>query len=801
MAINTKLSSDQLIQRCEPEQFLFTTTSDLDVLPSIIGQTRAIDAIDFSVHIEGDGYNLFVMGPTGAGKYTLVRRYLDEAAKTGNSPMDWGYLHNFADPQTPNYISLPPGQGKQLHEDIDKVITSLLDALPRALDDEYYRGRLRAIDEASRKHRVRMFGALQTEADKKGILLLRMQDGNYAFAAQHDGEPMTADDFEQLPVDQQEQTEDIIASLHEELQQTLLELREWEHDNNDKIATLNDEVASEVISKHIDKLRFAYPKHLRLQRYFDAMQKDIRSNVSSFLKNEDATEETSSATSESLFRRYQVNLIVDHSESHGAPVIYENLPTHQSILGCVENMAMMGALVTDFSLIKAGAIHRANGGYLILDVEQLLMQPFAWDGLKRALQAKEVRFDTLERMYSLVSTVSLEPEPIPLNLKVILLGDRHLYYDLYEMDPEFAELFKVVADFEDEMPRTKESHHLYARLLATTIRKEGLLHLTKDAVSKVIEYSAREVEDGTKLSLHQGKMTDLLREVSYWAKKAASRYVEREHVVQAVLSRIERINRLQINLYSQIQRSAIRIEVTGSKVGQINALSVLSVGDYSFGPPSKLTATSRYGDGEVLDIEREVELGGELHSKGMMIMSSYLGATYARNNSLSMSASLVFEQNYGEVDGDSATVAELCVLLSSISDIPLKQNIAITGSMNQTGEVQAIGGVNEKIEGFYDVCQRVGFTHEQGVIIPKDNIQHLMLRDDVIDSVSRGEFYIHAVETIAEAMTILTDCEFGAVDENGSYPEGSINAAVARQLQQWVDIHKHDKDSAQDEDG
>jgi lon-related putative ATP-dependent protease len=646
-----------------------------------------------------------------------------------------------------------------------------------------------------------MFGALQTEADKKGILLLRMQDGNYAFAAQHDGEPMTADDFEQLPVDQQEQTEDIIASLHEELQQTLLELREWEHDNNDKIATLNDEVASEVISKHIDKLRFAYPKHLRLQRYFDAMQKDIRSNVSSFLKNEDATEETSSATSESLFRRYQVNLIVDHSESHGAPVIYENLPTHQSILGCVENMAMMGALVTDFSLIKAGAIHRANGGYLILDVEQLLMQPFAWDGLKRALQAKEVRFDTLERMYSLVSTVSLEPEPIPLNLKVILLGDRHLYYDLYEMDPEFAELFKVVADFEDEMPRTKESHNLYARLLATTIRKEGLLHLTKDAVSKVIEYSAREVEDGTKLSLHQGKMTDLLREASYWAKKAASRYVEREHVVQAVLSRIERINRLQINLYSQIQRSAIRIEVTGSKVGQINALSVLSVGDYSFGQPSKLTATSRYGDGEVLDIEREVELGGELHSKGMMIMSSYLGATYARNNSLSMSASLVFEQNYGEVDGDSATVAELCVLLSSISDIPLKQNIAITGSMNQTGEVQAIGGVNEKIEGFYDVCQRVGFTHEQGVIIPKDNIQHLMLRDDVIDSVSRGEFHIHAVETIAEAMAILTDCELGIVDEDGTYPEGSINASVARQLQQWVDIHKHDKDSAQDEDG
>jgi len=795
----TKLNPESLYQHCNTEQFEFKSTADLESLPTIIGQSRALDSVDFGVNIIGDGYNLFVMGAAGSGKYTLVKRFLDEHVKHRDQADDWGYVHNFPNPQKPWVVALPAGQGKQLHHDIEKAIQHLLTDLPHVFDDEYYRGRMRAIDEAARKHRVRLFGILQQEADRQGIILLRMQDGSYAFAAKRDGEAMTSDEFDQLPVDQQEKTEDAIATLHEEMQHTLLELREWERDNQTKVSALNDEVATEVISRQINRLKHAYPQIERLQHYFDDMKKDLLKNVEAFLKQEEDGEEVAPNADGALQRRYQINLVVDNSDTHGAPVIYENLPSHQSLLGCVENMAMMGALITDFSLIKPGALHRANGGYLILDVEQLLMQPYAWEGLKRALQAKEVRFDALEQMYNLVSTVSLEPEPMPLDLKVILLGDRNLYYQLYELDPEFAELFKVVADFEEQMERTADNHLLYARLIGSTVQKEGLMHLEKSAVAKVIEQAARSIEDSSKFSLHLGRMTDLLRESSYWARKRQVKLVSKEDVVRALSSREQRVDRIRGDLYQHIKRNVTCIDVVGEQVGQVNALSVFSVGELSFAQPSRLTANCRFGDGEILDIEREVELGGDLHSKGMLIMSGYLGTTYAKNKPLSMSASLVFEQSYGEVDGDSATVAELCALLSAIAELPLNQSIAITGSMNQRGEVQAIGGVNEKIEGFFDVCSILGLTGKQGVIIPSSNVQHLMLRQDVIDAVANGQFYIHAIDTVDQALGLLSGIDVGVLNDEEQYPQGTFNSAIAERLQLWVDVHKHEKESEPDD--
>ncbi|MDC9726084.1 MAG: ATP-binding protein [Gammaproteobacteria bacterium] len=795
----TKLNPESLYQHCNTEQFGFKSTADLESLPTIIGQSRALDSVDFGVNITGDGYNLFVMGAAGSGKYTLVKRFLDEHVKHRDKADDWGYVHNFTDAQKPWVVSLPAGQGKQLHHDIEQVIQRLLTDLPHVFDDEYYRGRMRSIDEAARKHRVRLFGVLQQEADRQGIILLRMQDGSYAFAAKRDGEAMTSDEFDQLPVDQQEETEDAIATLHEEMQHTLLELREWERDNQTKVTALNDEVATEVISRQMDKLKHAYPKIGHLQHYFDEMKKDLLNNVDAFLKPEEEGEEVATSADGALHRRYQINLIVDNSDTSGAPVIYENLPSHQSLLGCVENMAMMGALITDFSLIKAGALHRANGGYLILDVEQLLMQPYAWEGLKRALQAKEVRFDALEQMYNLVATVSLEPEPMPLDLKVILLGDRNLYYRLYELDPEFAELFKVVADFEEQMERTSENYLLYARLIGSTVQKEGLMHLETDAVAKVIEQAARSIEDSSKFSLHLGWMTDLLRESSYWARKRQAKRVSRDDIIQTLSSREQRVDRIRGDLYQHIKRNITRITVSGEQIGQVNALSVFSVGELSFAQPSRLTANCRFGDGDILDIEREVELGGDLHSKGMLIMSGYLGATYAKDKPLSMSASLVFEQSYGEVDGDSATVAELCALLSAIAELPLNQSLAITGSMNQRGEVQAIGGVNEKIEGFFDVCSILGLNGQQGVIIPSSNVQHLMLRQDVIDAVASGQFQIHAIETVEQALGLLSGMSVGELNEEGEYPKESFNAAIADRLQLWVDVHKHEKESGSDE--
>lgn len=794
MQRRTELQASDLYQHCDPESWTFSSTAELETLPTIIGQERALSAINFGVNINADGYNLFVMGPAGVGKYTMIKRFLDDHAKQLPKAKDWAYLNNFVDSQKPWVVSMTAGQGSQLRHDIETIIAHLETELPQAFDDEYYRGRMRSLDEAARKHRVRLFGTLQAEADRKAVVLLRMQDGSYAFAAQRNGEAMTSEEFEQLPASKQEETEEAIADLHEELQHTLLELREWERDNWRKVQALNDEVALEVISKQINKLKHAYPSSPKLQLYFDAMQKDIRENVDVFVKQETSNEEA--GIEDNLLKRYQINLVVDNSQCHGAPIIYENLPNHQTLLGCVENMAMMGALVTDFSLIKAGAVHRANGGYLIIDAEQLLMQPFGWEGLKRALKSKEVRFDTLERIYSLVATVSLEPEPIPLDLKVVLLGDRHLYYLLYEMDPEFAGLFKIVADFEEHMPRTADNDLLFARMMASTIETEKLLQMDRSAVARVIEHSARSIEDSYKFSLHLGDMTDLLREASFLAQQAKAKDVSREHVQQAINLREHRLDRLRGQIHDHIDRQVINIDVKGNQIGQVNALSVMSLAGFSFGQPSRVTASARFGDDNIVDIEREVDLGGDIHAKGVLILNGYLGTNYAADSPLSMSASIVFEQNYGEVDGDSATVAELCALLSSIAGISLKQSIAITGSMNQHGDVQAIGGVNEKIEGFFDICRRNGLTGKQGVIIPASNIQHLMLRQDVITAVEQDNFHIHAINHVSDALTLLSGLNAGKRDKHGDFPAKSFNAAVAARLQKWTDVHRHEKDTS-----
>ncbi|WP_297813805.1 ATP-binding protein [uncultured Methylophaga sp.] len=797
MQRRSELQTDDLYQHCDPSGWRFNSTAELDTLPTIIGQDRALEAIDFGVNIDASGYNLFVMGPAGVGKYTLIKRFLDQQAPHQPRAKDWAYLNNFADPQKPWAVSLPAGQGNQLRHDIEAIIANLESELPQAFDDEYYRGRMRSLDESARKHRVRLFGTLQTEADRKGVVLLRMQDGSYAFAAQREGQALTSEEFEQLSAHDQEKTEDAIADLHEELQHTLLELREWERDNLAKVQALDDEVALEVINKQINTLKHAYPSSARLQLYFEAMLKDIRDNVDAFVK-QDASSSDEAGSEDSLIKRYQINLVVDNSQTQGAPVIYENLPHHQTLLGCVENMAMMGALVTDFSLIKAGAVHRANGGYLIVDAEQLLMQPYGWEGLKRALKSGEVRFDTLERMYSLVATVSLEPEPIPLDLKVVLLGDRKLYYMLYDLDPEFAGLFKIVADFEEHMPRSADNDLLFARMMASTINHEKLLHMECPAVARVIEHSARSIEENSKFSLHLGDMTDLLREASYLARQAQAKLVGRDHVQQAISLREQRLDRLRSLTYNQIERQIVDIQVTGSQVGQVNALSVMTIGGFSFAQPSRVTASARFGDDNIVDIEREVELGGEIHSKGVMILSGYLGQTYAADAPLSMAASVVFEQNYGEVDGDSASVAELCALLSAVTGVSLKQSLAITGSMNQHGQVQAIGEVNEKIEGFFAICKQRGLTGKQGVIIPASNVQHLMLRQEVIDAVASDEFHIYAIHHVNDALALLSGLEAGAKDDQGGFVAHSFNAAVLARLKKWADIHRHEKDSASD---
>lgn len=489
-------------------------------------------------------------------------------------------------------------------------------------------------------------------------------------------------------------------------------------------------------------------------------------------------------------RRFQVNVLVDHSDTEGAPVVFEDNPTYQNLLGRVEHMARMGALMTDFNLIKRGALHRANGGYLLLEARKILMQPFAWEGLKRALRSGQLRLESPGEMYSLISTVSLEPEPVPLKVKVALIGDPMLYYLLSTYDPEFGELFKVKADFAERMDRDPEQQKQYARLIAGLVQENELRPFDRGAVARVIEHSARVVGDGEKLSTQVKGITDLLREASYWAGQSEDEVVTAEDVQKALDAKIYRSDRLRARIQEEIQRDTLLIDTEGTQVGQVNGLSVIQLGDFAFGRPSRITAQIRLGKGEVINIEREVELSGPLHSKGVLILSGFLGGRYATEQPLSLSASLVFEQSYGGVDGDSASSAELYALLSAIAQVPIRQSLAVTGSVNQHGQVQAIGGVNEKIEGFFDVCQARGLTGDQGVLIPVANVKNLMLRHDVVEAVKENRFHVYPIETIDQGIEILTGTPAGEPDDEGTYPEGTINAMVQARLAKLAERRK-----------
>jgi lon-related putative ATP-dependent protease len=543
-----------------------------------------------------------------------------------------------------------------------------------------------------------------------------------------------------------------------------------------------------AVGQLIDELKKEYAALPKVVNHLEAVQQAVIDNADDFRRQEEGPElailgiPLGRAAGASALRRYQVNVLIDHSDAKGVPVVYEDSPSHQSLVGRIEHMPQMGALVTDFTLIKPGALHRANGGYLILDARKVLMQPYAWEGLKRALSSREARIESLGQALSLVSTVSLEPEPVPLNLKVVLLGERLLYYLLNYFDPDFGDLFKVAADFEDSMWRTGESEALYVRLIATIARREGLLALDRNACARLIEQGARMAADAGRISVRLRDIADQLREADYWARQAGRGVVTAEDVQHALDARIRRADRLRERLQDEIQRGTLLIDTEGERVGQVNGLSVVALDDFEFGHPSRITASVRLGKGEVLDIQREVKLGGPLHSKGVLILSGFLGGRYAPDRPLSLSASLVFEQTYGEVEGDSASSAELYALMSALADAPVRQSLAVTGSVNQHGEIQAIGGVNEKIEGFFDVCRRRGLTGDQGVLIPATNVRHLMLRDDVVEAVAQGKFHVYPVRTVDEGIALLTGMPAGERDDNGLYPEGTINQRVEVRL-------------------
>lgn len=780
------LPAQQLRRRCDPAQFDFETTAELEDLNDVLGQERAVEAIRFGISIQREGYNLFALGPSGTGKRTTIRQFLDQRAATEPTPPDLCYVNNFEQPHKPRLLRLPPGMGSVLRKDMEQLIEELRTSIPAAFESEDYRTRKQEIEEEFKEQQERAFGDVQKQAQERNIALIRTPVG-LAFAPLKDGQVVSPDEFQKLPEEERKKVEVDIEQLQGQLQDAIAQVRQWEREAREKVKELDREITIFAVGHLIDELRNKYAELPDVVAYLDAVQKDVIESVDEFRQAEETPQFMGIPLPRSFigppqFRRYQVNVLVDHSESKGAPVVYEDHPTYNNLIGYIEHIAQMGALVTDFNLIKPGALHRANGGYLILDARELLLQPYAWDALKRALRAREIRIESLAQALSLISTVSLEPEAVPLDVKVVLVGERLLYYLLYQYDPDFGELFKVEADFNEEMARTPENNLLYARLIATIARKEGLRPFDRGAIAQVIEHSARIAGDAEKLSVHLLGITDLLREADYYADTNGNGVVTAADVQRAIAAQIHRADRLRERVQEGIQRGTILIDTSGERVGQVNGLSVVALGNYAFGHPSRITARVRMGKGEVVDIEREVALGGPIHSKGVLILSGFLGARYAADRPLTLSASLVFEQSYSSVEGDSASLAELCALLSALADVPIKQSLAVTGSIDQHGRVQPIGGVNEKIEGFFDICKARGLTGEQGVIIPAANVQHLMLKQEVVEAVEEGRFHVYPVKTVDEGLELLTGIPAGERDAKGAFPKGSVNQRVEARL-------------------
>lgn len=792
MTAPTPLPVSSLYRSCDPAGFDFETTQDIEELTEIIGQDRAREAAEISTDIGLQGYNLFVIGPQGTGRHSFIRQFLTQKAAGRGIPSDWCYVNNFSEPRRPTALELPAGRARKFRDEIAQLIESGQASIPAAFESEDFQRRRQAIESRIGGEQQKTFEEVRSHAADRGLGIMQTMTG-FTFVPLREGEPISPEDFEKLPREERERLQTAGEELGKELEAMMRAVPARVRRMRDEIRALEQEMALLALGGTIDDLIGDYAGIPRVVEFLKALKQDVAENVQLF-REEGGDENAALARllggglpvgqfqDSAVRRRYAVNVLVDRTGAEGAPVIFEDHPTYPYLIGQIEHVAQMGTLLTDFSLIRSGALHRANGGYLVLDVQKVLSHPFAWEGLKHALISRRIETKTLEQIYSLASTVALEPEAIALDVKVVLVGSREFFYLLQEYDPEFPELFKVFADFDDEMERNEENVRQHARLLGTIARRENLKPLDRSAVARLIEESSRHAGDAEMLSARVRRINDLVREAHYWACKNGNGAVKATDVQAAIEAQDRRAGRIRDRLHREILRGTILIDTAGERVGQINGLSVLQLGDFLFGQPSRITARLALGGGKVVDIEREVELGGPIHSKGVLILSSYLASHYVTDRPLSLSASLVFEQSYGGVEGDSASLAELCALLSALAEAPIRQSFAVTGSVNQNGGVQAIGGVNQKIEGFFDICKARDLTGDQGVLIPESNVKHLMLRRDVVAAVAEGKFRIFAVASVDEALHLLTGLEAGTRDAAGNFSEGSVNDRVRKRL-------------------
>ena len=780
-----KLPPESLRWICNPREFEFNTTEEVQPLEGTIGQERALRAIDFGLGLESQGFNIYILGESGTGKTTTINKKLEMRAMKEKVPDDWCYVYNFDDPDRPKTMSLTPGMGIILQKDMDGLINILKAEIPKIFESKEYEKHRNQILEEYQEKSKELLSKIEVEATKKGFTLRKTATGIILAPIKNGGETLSQDEFGALEEDRRRRLEELSKELQEKLNDALRLAREGEKELKEKISKLERDAALTVVDQLITELESKYRLYPEILKYFEDVKEDILVNLEDFKAPEEAIPSLpflKMPKAEPSFNRYKINVLVNNSGAQGAPVVIETNPTYLNLFGRIEHKIQYGIAITDFTMIKAGSVHRANGGYLVVNALDLLRNIFVWDALKRMIKNREIKIEDIWEQYRLISTVTLKPEPIPLNIKVVLLGSPYLYYLLYNLDEDYKKLFKVKADFDNRMMRTKENLLKYASFISARCREENLRHFDRTGVAKVIEYGVRLAEDQKRLSAKFFNIADIVREANYWASQDGNSYITARHVEKALEEKIYRSNKIEERIQELIDEGTIMVDVDGAVVGQVNGIAVIDLGDYSFGKPSRITAKTYTGKAGVVNIERETKMSGRIHDKAHMILTGYLGGKFSQELPLTLSASICFEQLYEEVEGDSATCTELYALLSSLSGLPIKQGIAVTGSMNQRGEVQPVGGINEKIEGFFEVCKLGGLTGEQGVIIPERNVKNLMLKEAVVEAVRDGKFYIYPIGDIDEGIEILTGVDAGKKREDGIYPEGTVNYLVDKRL-------------------
>ena len=782
-----ELSYTQLRKSCDPATFKFKTTKELEPFTGTIGQARGIKAMEFGLNIDIKGYNLYLEGPTGIGKTIYAKNKLESIAKTKPIPDDWCYVYNFENPNEPVAISLPAKMGKEFTNDMAQFIENIKVEIKTAFNNQDFATEKANIEKSVEDKKIKMIEKLNKDAAKQGFEIKNTPSGIY-FLPMISGKTLTEDEFNALDDATKSEFERRSVEIQKETIDVMSKIKELERKANERMSSWQNNIALFAVSIQINELRNKYKKYAKIQAFLKNVQKDILSNITEFIAEPQPQPQMPMPRNDVLkpWQKYQVNLFVDNSNLEGAPVIIDSNPSYYNLFGKLEYENTYGTLRTDFTLIKPGLIHKANGGYIVLQIRDLLTNPVIWDSFKRILRTKLIYVDTLkDYQMNTVAIASLKPEPIPVSIKVLLIGPSNVYYQLLNFDEDFKKLFKVKVEFDEEAPRTDANMFKIAQFIHNFCEKEKAPHFNAGAVAEVIEYCSRSVENQNKLSTQLNDITELLGEACTWAKMDGAKIVTAAYVKKAVVERIERINKYDQRLVEMIQNGTIMIDTDGQKVGQINGLSIMSIGDYSFGKPAKITANTYVGKSGIVNVEREVELSGTSHSKGVMILAAYIGEKFAQERPLSLTASLCFEQMYNGVDGDSASSTELYAILSSLSDLPIKQNIAVTGSVNQKGEIQPIGGVTDKIEGFFSICKLRGLTGEQGVMIPYQNIKNLNLNDDVIKAVKDGMFHIYGIKNIDEGIELLTGVPAGKKNKNGEYTVGTVNYLVNEKLKRY----------------